>query len=79
MAKVAEIDGATLKKLLADNGVDINDLSRELGYSRGTQRTMTMFECREISYDGTAFDCGEHYHICQECLRRLTKNENKID
>lgn len=35
MAKVAEIDGATLKKLLADNGIDINDLSHELGYSRG--------------------------------------------
>lgn len=35
MAKVMEIDGATLKKLLTDNGVDINDLSYELGYSRG--------------------------------------------
>lgn len=35
MAKVAEIDGATLKKLLTDNGIDINDLSHELGYSRG--------------------------------------------
>lgn len=30
-----EIDGATLKKLLTDNGIDINDLSHELGYSRG--------------------------------------------
>ena len=35
MAKVIEIDGATLKKLLTDNGIDINDLSHELGYSRG--------------------------------------------
>ena len=49
-------------------------------FCENTQRTMTMFECREISYDGTAFGGGEHYHICQECLRRLAKNEtNKTD
>ena len=42
-------------------------------FCENTQRTMTMYECREISYDGTAFGGGEHYHICQECLRRLAK------